>query len=29
MTTVYEELWIDFMLWSNFEDKMEDEMQHW
>lgn len=28
MTTGYEELGIDFTLWSDFEDKMEDEMQH-
>lgn len=29
MTTGYEELQMDFMLWSDFEDKMEDEIQHW
>lgn len=28
MTTGYEELQMDFMLWSDFEDKMEDEIQH-
>lgn len=29
MTTGYEELQMDFMLCSDFEDKTEDEIQHW
>lgn len=29
MTIGYEELQTDFMLWSDFEDKTEDEIQHW